>query len=145
MRMLTIYTTMKTVYDCGIIKLSKHHSERRGNLSVAENSTTVPFDIRRVYYIYDVPGGVSRGSHAHKQLSQLIVAVSGSFTVILDDGNVRRSFFLNRPWLGLYVAPGIWRSVEDFSSGAVCMVLASHPYNEDDYIRIYDDFLKFRK
>lgn len=145
MRMLTIYTTMKTVYDCGIIKLSKHHSERRGNLSVAENSTTVPFDIRRVYYIYDVPGGVSRGSHAHKQLSQLIVAVSGSFTVILDDGNVRRSFFLNRPWLGLYVAPGIWRSVEDFSSGAVCMVLASHPYNEDDYIRVYDDFLKFRK
>lgn len=143
--MLTIYTTMKTVYDCGIIKLSKHHSERRGNLSVAENSTTVPFDIRRVYYIYDVPGGVSRGSHAHKQLSQLIVAVSGSFTVILDDGNVRRSFFLNRPWLGLYVAPGIWRSVEDFSSGAVCMVLASHPYNEDDYIRVYDDFLKFRK
>lgn len=136
---------MKTVYDCGIIELSRHHSDRKGNLSVAQNMSTVPFDIRRVYYIYDVPGGESRGSHAHRDLSQLIVAASGSFTVILDDGETRRSFFLNRPWLGLYVAPGIWRRIEDFSSGAVCMVLASDIYNETDYIRDYDRYIEYRK
>lgn len=132
------------VYDCTIVELDKHHSDRKGNLSVVENGITLPFDVKRVYYIYDVPGGESRGSHAHKELSQLIVAASGSFKVTLDDGNVKRTFFLNRPYQGLYVKPGMWRDLEDFSSGAVCMVLASDVYLADDYIRDYDEFLRFR-
>ena len=132
------------VYDCSIIELDKHHSDRKGNISVVENGITVPFDVKRVYYLYDVPGGESRGSHAHKELSQLIIAASGSFRVTLDDGNVKHSFILNRPYQGLYVKPGIWRDLDDFSSGAVCMVLASEVYKEDDYIRDYDDFLNFR-
>lgn len=133
------------VYDCSIIELDKHHSDRKGNISVVENSITVPFDVKRVYYLYDVPGGESRGSHAHKELSQLIIAASGSFRVTLDDGNVKRSFTLNRPYQGLYVKPGIWRDLDDFSSGAVCMVLASEVYQPEDYIREYDKFLEFRK
>lgn len=133
-----------SVYDCTIIELDKHHSERRGNLSVVQNGETVPFDVKRIYYLYDVPGGESRGAHAHRELSQLIVAVSGSFKVTLDDGNAKRSFFLNRPYQGLYVKPGIWRDLEDFSSGAVCMVLASEVYEERDYIRAYDEFLEYR-
>lgn len=132
------------VYDCTIIELSKHHAPQ-GNISVVENNKDVPFEVKRVYYLYDVPGGESRGAHAHKELSQLIVAASGSFKVTLDDGRVKRSFFLNRPYLGLYVKPGIWRDLNDFSSGAVCMVLASEKYDPDDYIREYDEFLKFRK
>lgn len=133
-----------SVYDCSIIELDKHHSDRKGNISVVENGITVPFDVKRVYYLYDVPGGESRGAHAHKDLSQLIIAASGSFRVTLDDGNVKRSFILNRPYQGLYVKPGIWRDLEDFSSGAVCMVLASEVYQESDYIRNYQDFLEFR-
>lgn len=132
------------VYDCTMVELDKHHSERRGNLSVVQNGETVPFDVKRIYYLYDVPGGESRGAHAHKLLSQLIVAVSGSFRVTLDDGNVKRSFMLNRPYQGLFVKPGIWRDLDDFSSGAVCMVLASDVYKEDDYIREYDKFLEFK-
>ena len=132
------------VYDCTIVELDKHHSDRKGNLSVVENGVTLPFDVKRVYYIYDVPGGESRGAHAHKKLSQLIVAASGSFKVTLDDGNVKRTFFLNRPSQGLYVKPGMWRDLEDFSSGAVCMVLASDVYLAEDYIRNYDEFLRFR-
>lgn len=134
-----------TVYDCSMIELNKHHSDRKGNLSVVSNCDTVPFDIKRIYYLYDVPGGESRGGHAHKGLSQLIVAASGSFTVTLDDGNVKRTFLLNRPYQGLYVVPGIWRTLDDFSSGAVCMVLASEGYSEDDYIRDYNDFMKSKK
>lgn len=133
-----------SVYDCSIIELDKHHSDRKGNISVVENGITVPFDVKRVYYLYDVPGGESRGSHAHKELSQLIIAASGSFRVTLDDGNVKRSFILNRPYQGLYVKPGIWRDLDDFSSGAVCMVLASEVYLPEDYIREYDEFLEFR-
>ena len=101
--------------------------------------------MKRVYYLYDVPGGESRGAHAHRELEQLIVAVSGSFTVTLDDGNCKRSFFLNRPYQGLYVKSGMWRTLEDFSSGAVCMVLASDVYKPSDYIRSYDEFVQFRK
>lgn len=134
-----------SVYDSSIIELDKHHSDRKGNISVVENGITVPFDVKRVYYLYDVPGGESRGAHAHKELSQLIVAASGSFRVTLDDGNVRRSFILNRPYQGLLIKPGIWRDLDDFSSGAVCMVLASEIYKEDDYIRDYHDFLDFRE
>lgn len=133
-----------SVFDCTMVELDKHHSERNGNLTVVENGTTLPFDVKRVYYIYDVPGGENRGAHAHKELSQLIVAASGSFTVTLDDGKCKRSFFLNRPYQGLYVKPGMWRDLDDFSSGAVCMVLASDVYKQEDYIRSYEDFIEFR-
>lgn len=133
-----------TVYDCTMVELDKHHSDRKGNISVVRNSKTIPFGIKRTYYLYDVPGGESRGGHAHRELSQLIVAASGSFTVTLDDGNVKRTFVLNRPYQGLYVVPGIWRTLDDFSSGAVCLVLASQGYDERDYIRMYDDFIKFK-
>lgn len=133
-----------SVYDCTIIELDKHHSDRKGNLSVVQNEDTIPFDVKRVYYLYDVPGGESRGAHAHKELSQLIVAASGSFTVTLDDGKVKRSFLLNRPYQGLLVVPGIWRTLDDFSSGSVCMVLASHGYDKNDYIREYDEFLDYK-
>ena len=134
-----------TVYDCSIIELDRHHSVRKGDISVVENSVTVPFDTKRVYYLYDVPGGVSRGGHAHKELRQLIVAVSGSFTVVLDDGKVKRSFVLNRPYVGLYVVPGIWRELEDFSSWSVCLVLASEKYDAEDYLRDYDEFQRFKE
>lgn len=134
---------MKTVDDVEIIQLPRI-LDKRGNLSVAEQFNHVPFEIKRVYWLYDVPGGESRGSHAHKTLSQLIIAASGSFRVTLDDGKNKRSFFLNRPYQGLLVHPGLWRDLEDFSSGSVCMVLASEVYKEEDYIREYDEFLKFR-
>ena len=137
---------MKTsVYDCSIIELDRHHSSRKGDISVVENGETVPFDTKRVYYLYDVPGGVDRGGHAHKELKQLIVAVSGSFTVVLDDGTTKRSFTLNRPYMGLLVVPGIWRVLEDFSSGSVCLVLASEKYDPADYIRDYSEFKKYKE
>jgi len=134
-----------SVNDCSVLDLNKHHSDRKGNLTVVQNGVTVPFDIKRVYYLYDVPGGESRGSHAHRELSQLIVAASGSFRVVLDDGTAKRAFVLNRPYQGLLVKPGIWRDLDDFSSGAVCMVLASEVYRPEDYIRDYDEFLSFRQ
>lgn len=133
-----------SVYDCTIIELDKHHHEK-GNITVVENSATIPFEVKRSYYLYDVPGGESRGGHAHRELSQLIVAASGSFSVTLDDGKVKRTFLLNRPYQGLYVVPGIWRTLDDFSSGSVCLVLASHGYDEADYIRDYNDFIKYKK
>lgn len=137
---------MKTskVHDCSVIELASHHSDRKGNLSVVENGKTLPFDIRRVYYLYDVPAGVERGGHAHLSLYQVIIAVSGSFSVTLDDGHLKRTFLLNRPNIGLIVVPGIWRTLEDFSSGAVCMVLASAEYEENDYIRDYSTFTKIK-
>lgn len=133
-----------SVFDCTIVELDRHHSDRKGNLTVVENGATLPFDVKRVYYLYDVPGGESRGAHAHKELSQLIIAASGSFSVTLDDGKCKRSFFLNRPHHGLYIKPGIWRDLADFSSGAVCLVLASEVYENKDYIRDYNDFKKYR-
>lgn len=132
------------VFDCTMVELDKHHSNRKGNLTVVENGQTLPFDVKRVYYLYDIPGGENRGAHAHKDLSQLIIAASGSFTVTLDDGKCKRSFFLNRPYQGLYVKPGMWRDLDDFSSGAVCMVLASEVYQKEDYIRDYKEFIEFR-
>lgn len=132
------------VFDCTMIELDKHHSNRKGNLTVVENGQTLPFDVKRVYYLYDVPGGESRGAHAHRDLEQFIVAASGSFKVTLDDGKCKRSFFLNRPYQGLYVKPGMWRVLDDFSSGAVCMVLASDVYKKEDYIRDYIEFINFR-
>ena len=134
-----------SVYDCDIIELDRHHSCRKGDLSVIDTGLTVPFDVKRVYYLYDVPGGESRGGHAHRSLYQLIVAAAGSFAVTLDDGRVKRHFTLKRPYHGLLVRPGIWRTLDDFSSGAVCMVLASEHFDEADYIRNYKDFMAFRK
>ncbi len=134
-----------SVFDCSMVELDKHHSDRKGNLTVVENGATLPFDVKRVYYLYDVPGGESRGAHAHRDLEQLIIAASGAFTVTLDDGKSKRSFFLNRPYQGLYVKPGLWRDLGDFSSGAVCMVLASEVYDAADYIRDYQEFLEYRK
>lgn len=133
-----------TVYDCTMIELDKHHSDRKGNITVVENNKDIPFEVRRTYYLYDVPGGESRGAHAHKELSQLIIAVSGSFTVTLNDGRVKRTFLLNRPNQGLYVVPGIWRDLDDFSSGSVCLVLASHEYDEKDYIRHFNNFIEYK-
>ena len=132
-----------TVYNCSILEIDKHHHEK-GNISVIENGITVPFDVKRVYYLYDVPGGESRGGHAHKELHQLIVAASGSFSITIDDGNVKRKFLLNHPNQGLLVVPGIWRELDDFSSGSVCLVLASDIYEVSDYIRDYDEFKTFK-
>ena len=132
-----------TVYDCSLIELSKHHHEK-GNITVVENNFTVPFDIQRTYYLYDIPGGESRGGHAHRELHQLIIAASGSFSVTLDDGKVKRTFMLNRPYQGLLIVPGIWRTLDDFSSGAVCLVLASKKYDELDYIRNYQEFIVYK-
>jgi len=133
-----------TIEDCRLVQLDKHHSDRKGNLSVVEGGKDVSFEVKRVYYLYDVPGGESRGGHAHKALYQLIVAVSGSFSVTLDDGKNKKTFVLNRPYQGLLVVPGIWRTLDDFSSGAVCMVLASEKYDEMDYVREYEEFLSLK-
>lgn len=132
-----------SVYDCTIVRLSKHHRPQ-GNITVVENNDTVPFEVKRIYYLYDVPGGEARGAHAHKTLSQLIVAVSGSFSVTLTDGKIRRTFLLNRPYQGLYVVPGIWRELDDFSSGSVCLVLASEKYDKEDYIRDFGEYLEYK-
>lgn len=133
------------VEDCEIIELDRHHSQRKGDICVVENRKEVPFDVKRIYYLYDVPGGADRGGHAHKALYQLIVAASGSFTVTLDDGNEKKAFTLNRPYQGLLVKPGIWRTLTDFSGGSICVVLASELYDSEDYIRTYDDFKSYRE
>ena len=125
-----------------IIELPKI-TDPRGNLTVAEQLKDVPFEIKRAYWVYDVPGGESRGGHAHKRLKQLVVALSGSFHVTLDDGSRRQTFLMNHPWQALLIDIGTWRTLDDFSSGAVCLVLASEPFEEDDYIYDYDDFLTY--
>ncbi len=132
-----------TVFDCSVIELSRTKSGN-GNISVLENDVHIPFATRRVYYLYDVPGGESRGGHAHRELQQLIVAASGSFTVRINDGINTRSIHLNRPYHGLLMVPGLWRELEEFSSGSICLVMASHPYDEEDYIREYADFLSYK-
>ncbi len=124
-----------------IIDLSKI-TDPRGNLTVAEQYKDIPFEIKRVYWTYDVPGGETRGGHAHKKLYQLVVATSGSFIVTLDNGKEKETHLLNHPWQGLFIEPGIWRALEDFSSGAVCLVLASDLFDIDDYIYDYDEFKK---
>ena len=130
--------------DCRIIELPKI-TDPRGNLSFIESEQQIPFDIQRVYYLYDVPGGSDRGSHAHKNLHQFIVAMSGSFDVALDDGIEKKRFHLNRSYYGLYVCPMMWRYLDNFSSGGVCMVLASAHYDAADYIRDYTEFLAMTK
>jgi hypothetical protein len=132
------------IFDCTLITLKKNHQEK-GNLTVVENDREVPFKIKRCYYLYDVPGGETRGGHAHKALKQLIIAASGSFDVQLDDGSVKRTFTLNRPYHGLLIVPGIWRDLNNFSSGSVCLVLASELYCVEDYIRDYDEFLRWKR
>ena len=128
-----------SVYDCQVLQLSKIHNPA-GNITIVEGEQNIPFSIQRIYYLYDIPGGESRGGHAHKELYQLIVSASGSFEVLLDDGTNKKIVRLNRPNFGLLVVPGIWRELFEFSSGAICMVLASHKYNEVDYIREYQNF-----
>ena len=118
-------------------------TDPRGNLTVAEQLKNVPFEIKRAYWVYDVPGGESRGGHAHKQLYQLIIAVSGAFHVTIDNGKERKTILLNHPWQGLLIEPGTWRTLDDFSSGAVCLVLASELYDADDYIEDYDEFINY--
>jgi hypothetical protein len=132
-----------SVYDCVILPLSKVHN-RAGNITVIEGQRKIPFEVRRIYYLYDIPGGEDRGGHAHRELSQLIVAASGSFDVLLDDGNNKKIVTLNRPDYGLFVVPGIWRELIEFSSGAICLVLASHKYDESDYLRKYQDFKTYK-
>jgi len=132
-----------SVYDCVILPLCKIHN-RAGNITIVEGQTNIPFDVRRIYYLYDIPGGEARGGHAHKELYQLIVAASGSFNVLLDDGQNKKIATLNRPDYGLMVVPGIWRELFEFSSGAICLVLASQKYDKDDYIRSYDQCVIFR-
>lgn len=135
-----------TVFDCSVIDMSKEHTIS-GNITVIENKQNIPFDVQRIYYLYDIPGGEKRGGHAHKELHQLIVAASGSFKVMLDDGTNKKIIHLNRPNYGLLVVPGIWRELNEFSSGAICLVLASLKYDENDYIRTYNEFKlkKFEK
>lgn len=128
------------LYKCNVIDLPRIN-DPRGNLTFVEGSEHIPFDIRRVYYLYDVPGGAERGGHAHKELHQLIIAMSGSFDIHLDDGYTKKTVHLNRSYQGLYVCPMIWRDIDNFSSGAVCMVLASERYDELDYYRDYEQFI----
>jgi len=129
--------------DCRIIELPKI-SNPQGNLTFVESDNQIPFDINRVYYVYDVPGGAERGGHAHKELHQLIIAMSGSFDITLDDGKNKKKFHLARSYYGLYVCPMIWREIDNFSSNSVLMVLASNKYYEEDYYRDYDDFMRAR-
>ncbi|NTU90447.1 MAG: WxcM-like domain-containing protein [Chlorobiaceae bacterium] len=132
-----------SVYDCSIVHLPKVHN-RTGNITALENGKTIPFSVNRVYYLYDVPGGADRGGHAHRNLQQFIVSVSGAFDVLLDDGTNKKIVRLDRPYIGLHIVPGIWREIIDFSSGAICLVLASEKYDEQDYIRDYKEFGEFR-
>ena len=128
-----------SVYDCHVLPLNKIHNSA-GNITIVEGEQNIPFNIRRIYYLYHIPGGESRGGHAHKDLHQLIVAASGSFEVLLDDGTNKKIVRLNRPNFGLLVVPGIWRELFEFSSGSICMVLASQKYDENDYLREYNKF-----
>ncbi|MBO7484729.1 MAG: WxcM-like domain-containing protein [Spirochaetaceae bacterium] len=133
-----------TVYNCSLFELPRHH-HTEGNLTVVQNDLHIPFSVKRVFYLYDIPGGESRGAHAHKTCHQFLIAASGAFEVFLDDGNAKRTVQLNRPFYGLHVPPGIWAAEQGFSSGAVCLVLASEKFDESDYIRDYDNFLEWIK
>lgn len=134
---------MANVFNCSVLELPKIHN-RAGNITVVDQlDSTIPFEVKRIYYLFDVPGGECRGGHAHKDLHQIIIAASGSFDVIIDDGKIKRSITLNRPNYGLYVTPKIWRDLENFSSGSVLLVLASEKYDETDYIRDYNEYIKY--
>lgn len=132
-----------TVFDCTIIELPKNH-QVNGNITAVNNQKEIPFDIQRVYFLYDVPGGEARGGHAHLELQQLIVAASGSFDLMVDDGKTKRTFNLNRPYQGVLMPAGLWRELDNFSSGSICLVLASMEYFEADYIRDYHEYLDYK-
>lgn len=134
---------MNNVYDCSVIELPKI-SNRSGNITPVTNSINIPFDIKRVFYIYDIPGGEDRGAHAHKECHQFLIAASGSFEIELNDGKTKRTVILNRPNFGLHIPPGIWAAEKGFSSGSVCLVLTSHKYDEGDYIRDYDKYVELK-
>ena len=142
--LLELDSRKTTTYDCFVLNLPKIEN-RAGNITPIENFKQIPFDIKRVYYLYDVPGGETRGGHAHKRLHQLIIAASGSFDVLLYDGRNNKIINLNRPYLGLYVAPGLWRELINFSSGSISLVLASELYDKSDYIRNYNFFKKYKE
>ena len=129
-----------SIFDCSVIHFPKIHN-RAGNITAIQNNIEIPFGISRVYYLYDVPGGETRGAHAHKQLEHVIIAESGSFDVTIDDGKNKKTVQLNRPNFGLHIKPYMWRDLSNFSSGAICLVLASHLYEAEDYLRDYDEFL----
>jgi uncharacterized RmlC-like cupin family protein len=135
---------MITVYDCSLIQLRRIEF-RKGNITPVQNMEEVPFDIKRIFYLYDIPGGESRGAHAHKTCHQFIIAVSGCFEVLMDDGRTKRQVMLNRPYFGLHIPPNIWASQINFSSGSICLVIASENFNENDYIRNYEEFLKLQE
>lgn len=134
----------KSVFECNLLHL-KQIGDRSGHITAVNNNLEIPCNVKRVFYLYDIPGGESRGAHAHKECHQFLVAASGSFEVLLDDGLTKRQVLLNRPDLGLHIPPGIWAAEINFSSGSICLVLASHEYNEADYIREYDEYLKYIK
>jgi len=134
---------MNSVNDCKIINLHKIHN-LAGNIVSLENIKNIPFEVKRIYYLYDVPMGSERGGHGHYELEQFIIAASGSFTFIIDDGMNKKEFFLNNPSKALYIKSGMWREIKNFSSGSICMVLASHKYQESDYIREYKEYLKYK-
>lgn len=142
--METINPIATSIAHCSIVQLNKIFNPS-GNITVIENEKEVPFKVQRIYYLYDVPGGESRAAHAHKNLQQLIVAASGSFDITLNDGSKKKTFHLNRPYIGLHILPGIWRDIDNFSSGSICLVLASELYSAGDYIRDYNQFLALKK
>lgn len=133
-----------TVFDCGLIHFPQI-GDRSGHITPVNNLQEIPFVVKRVFYLYDIPGGESRGAHAHKECHQLIIAASGAFEVMMDDGKTKRTVSLNRPYFGIHIPPGIWASEINFSSGSICLVLASHQFNASDYIREYKQFLHFRQ
>lgn len=136
-------TNQFTVFDCTIIHLQKIHNPA-GNITPVTNFSDIPFAIQRIYYLYDMPGGESRGAHAHRKLEQLVIAASGSFDITLDDGVNKKTVQLARPYMGLHLLPGMWRDITNFSSGAICLVLASELYDEKDYIRDYSEFKQYK-
>jgi hypothetical protein len=133
-----------TVYDCSVIEFPRIENEK-GNITPVHGGTDLPFDIARVFYLYDIPAGEARGAHAHRECHQVLIAASGSFEVVLDDGHIKRTVSLDRPYYGLHIPPGIWAAEQGFSSGCVCLVLTSHKYDESDYVRDYGQFLDFRR
>jgi len=133
-----------TVYDCSIIEMPRIENEA-GNITAIQGAENLPFDVERVFYLYDIPGGENRGAHAHKECHQFLIAASGSFEVLLDDGKNKRTVLLNRPYYGLHIQPGVWATEQGFSSGSICLVMTSHKYDEADYIRDYEEYLKYKQ
>lgn len=131
-----------TVFDCGLIHFPRIQN-RAGNITAVENNIEVPFPVKRIYYLYDIPGGEDRGAHAHYNLEQVVIAASGSFDITIDDGRNKKTVNLNRPYYGLHILPGLWRDIHNFSSGAILLVMAAEVYQPEDYIRTYDEYLKF--